>query len=43
MPVYMTNHKGEMIKSTVAELLPHGFFGKGFRINDRTQIDLYLL
>ena len=28
MPVYMTNHKGEMIKSTVNELLPLGFSGK---------------
>lgn len=28
MPVYMTNHKGEVITSTVAELLPLGFSGK---------------
>ncbi|PHK49737.1 cytidine deaminase [Staphylococcus edaphicus] len=28
MPVYMTNHKGEMIESTVGELLPLGFSGK---------------
>ena len=28
MSVYMTNHKGEMIKSTVNELLPLGFSGK---------------
>lgn len=25
MPVYMTNHKGDMIESTVKELLPYGF------------------
>lgn len=28
MPVYMTNHKGEMIESTVSELLPLGFSRK---------------
>ncbi|MDO5374674.1 cytidine deaminase [Staphylococcus rostri] len=28
MPVYMTNHKGEMKERTVAELLPLGFSGK---------------
>lgn len=28
MPVYMTNHKGDMIESTVKELLPYGFSGK---------------
>ncbi|WP_251520502.1 MULTISPECIES: cytidine deaminase [Staphylococcus] len=28
MPVYMTNHKGEIIESTVGELLPLGFSGK---------------
>lgn len=28
MPVYMTNHKGDMIEMTVAELLPLGFSGK---------------
>ncbi|MEJ7212806.1 cytidine deaminase, partial [Staphylococcus epidermidis] len=28
MPVYMTNHKGELIESTVSELLPLGFSRK---------------
>ncbi|SCT82603.1 cytidine deaminase [Staphylococcus xylosus] len=28
MPVYMTNHQGDMIESTVNELLPLGFSGK---------------
>ena len=28
MPVYMTNHQGDMIESTVNELLPVGFSGK---------------
>ncbi|RNB37633.1 hypothetical protein EDM29_15570, partial [Staphylococcus aureus] len=28
MPVYMTNHTGELLESTVAELLPYGFSGK---------------
>ncbi len=28
MPVYMTNHKGDMVMMTVAELLPFGFSGK---------------
>lgn len=28
MPVYMTNHNGEMIESTVDKLLPLGFSGK---------------
>ncbi|MCD9053887.1 cytidine deaminase [Staphylococcus arlettae] len=28
MPVYMTNQTGEMIESTVGELLPLGFSGK---------------
>ena len=28
MPVYMTNHKGELLESTVGDLLPHGFSGK---------------
>ncbi|MGW9984905.1 cytidine deaminase [Staphylococcus cohnii] len=28
MPVYMTNHKGDMIQSTVSDLLPLGFSGK---------------
>ena len=35
MPVYMTNHKGELLESTVGDLLPW-LFRKGFRINDRT-------
>ncbi|MCE5097488.1 cytidine deaminase [Staphylococcus devriesei] len=28
MPVYMTNHTGELLESTVAKLLPYGFSGK---------------
>src|SRR5699024_3575400 len=28
MPVYMTNHKEDMIQSTVSDLLPLGFSGK---------------
>ena len=28
MPVYMTNHKGDMIESNVNDLLPLGFSGK---------------
>ena len=28
MPVYMINHKGELLESTVGDLLPHGFSGK---------------
>lgn len=32
MPVYMTNHKGDMIESTVKELLPYGFSGKDLNI-----------
>lgn len=28
MPVYMTNHKGDIVKRTVDELLPLGFSGK---------------
>ena len=31
MPVYMTNHKGDMIQSTVSDLLPLGFSGKDLK------------
>lgn len=32
MPIYLTNHKGDMIETTVAELLPLGFSGKDLNI-----------
>lgn len=32
MPVYMTNQNGDMIEATVGELLPLGFFWKGFKL-----------
>lgn len=31
MPIYMTNHKGEVVTMTVEELLPFGFSGKDLK------------
>ena len=43
MPVYMTNHKGDMIESTVKELLPYGFSGKDLNKWQNINQDLFQL
>ncbi|MGN5881881.1 MULTISPECIES: cytidine deaminase [Staphylococcus] len=32
MPIYLTNHKGDMIETTISELLPLGFSGKDLNL-----------